>query len=74
VEGVELIEQRLFEENFEEVFLVFTILNDIDVLQYFWILQIDFVPTCLQVQNFDLQQSEDMDVIESQIVLETTST
>jgi hypothetical protein len=47
MEGVEMIEQRLLEENFEEVFSLFTILHDIDVLQKIYILQVDFVFTCL---------------------------
>jgi hypothetical protein len=47
VEGVDLIEQRLLKENSKEVFSLFTTLHDIDVLKIFYILQVDFVPTCL---------------------------
>ncbi len=62
VESVELIEQRLLKENFVKVFSLFTSHHDIDVLQIFYILQVDFVPTCLQVQSFDSQQGRNMDV------------
>jgi hypothetical protein len=74
MEGVEMIEQRLLEENFEEVFSLFTTLHDIDVLQKNYILQVDFVFTCLQVQNFDSQQGKNMDVHESQFVPKTIFT
>jgi hypothetical protein len=47
LEGVELIEQKLSEENFEKVFSLFTTFHDIDVLYFFCILQVNFVPTCL---------------------------
>jgi len=47
MEGVEMIEQRLLEENFQKVFSLFTTLHDIDVLQKNYILQVDFVFTCL---------------------------
>jgi hypothetical protein len=43
-------------------------------LQFLNIIQVDFVPTCLQMQNFDSQQGKDMDVHESQFVLRTTFT
>jgi hypothetical protein len=64
----------LLEENFEDVFSLFTTLQDIDVLQKIYILQVDFVPIYLQVQSFDSQQVGDMDVHESQFVSKTTST
>jgi hypothetical protein len=56
---VELIKQRLVEKASKEVFSLFTTLHDINVLQSFCILQVDFFPTCLQVQNFDSQQSRE---------------
>jgi hypothetical protein len=62
VEGVKLVEQRLIEENFEEVFSLFKTLQDINVFQIFYILQVDFGPTCLQEQSFDSQQGKNMDV------------
>jgi hypothetical protein len=68
------LKKRLFEKDFEEVFSLFTTLNDIHVLTIFCIPQVNFVPTCLQVQSFDSQQGVEMDVHESQFVLETTST
>jgi hypothetical protein len=74
MQGAELIKQRLVEKTFKEVFSLFTTLHDINVLQFFYILQVDFVPTCLQVQSFDSQQGKDMDVHESQFVPKTTST
>jgi hypothetical protein len=40
----------------------------------FSILQINFVPICLKVESFNSQQGAEMDVHESQFVLETTST
>jgi hypothetical protein len=62
------------EEIFEEVFSLLSTLHDIVVLQFFCILQVDFVPICAQVQSFDSQPSGDMDVHESQYVVETTFT
>lgn len=53
---------------------LFSTLHDIVVLQIFCILQVDFVPTCPQVQSFDSQPSGDMDVHESKYVVETTFT
>jgi hypothetical protein len=47
LEGAELIEQRLLEENYEEVFSLFTTLHDIDILYIFYIPQVNFVPTYL---------------------------
>jgi hypothetical protein len=74
MEGAKLVEQRLIEKNYEEVFSLFKTLQDIGVFQIFYILQVYFEPTCLQVQSFDLQQGKDMDVHESQLVLKATST
>ncbi len=74
LEGAELIEQMLLEDNFKEVFSLFTTLHDIHVLYIFYILQVNFVPTCFQVQSFDSQQNAKIDVHESQFVLKTTST
>jgi hypothetical protein len=74
VEGVGLIEQRLLKENYEEVFSLFITLHNIDVLQIFYILQVDFVPICLHVQSFDSQQGRNMDVHESQFVPKPTFT
>ncbi len=74
MEGVELIEQKLLEENSKELFSLFTTFHDIDVLQIFYIIQVDFVSTCLQMQNFDSEQGKDMDVHEFQFVLKTTFT
>jgi len=65
------IEQKLLEDNYEEIFSLFTTLHDIVVLQIVCILQVDFFPTCLQVRSFDSQQ--DGYIHESQYVLETTS-
>jgi hypothetical protein len=62
------------EEIFEELFSLFSTLHDIVVLQIFCILQVDFVPTCAQVQSFDTRPSGNMDVHESQYVVETTLT
>jgi hypothetical protein len=62
------------EDNSEDVFSLFTTFHDIDVFQIFYILQVDFIPTYLQVQSFDSQQSRKMYVHESQFVLKTTST
>jgi hypothetical protein len=44
LEGAKLIEQKLLEENFEEVFSFFTTFHNIDVLYIFCIFQINFVP------------------------------
>jgi hypothetical protein len=72
MEGAKFIEQKLLEENFKELFSLFTTFRDIDVLQIFYNIQVDFVPTCLQMQNFDSQQGKDMDAHEFQFVLKTT--
>jgi hypothetical protein len=62
------------EENFEKVFSRFITIHDYDVLYFFWILLVDFIPTCLQLQNFDSQQGGNMDVNEFQFVPKTSST
>jgi hypothetical protein len=49
VEGDEFIEQRLLEEKFKDLFSLFINFHDIDVFQIFYILQVDFVSTYLQV-------------------------
>jgi hypothetical protein len=55
------------------IFIISTF-HDIVVLQIFGILQVDFVPTCAQVQSFDSQPSGNMDVHEFQYAVETTFT
>jgi hypothetical protein len=74
VEGDELIEQRLLEENSKHVFSLSTTFHDIHVFQIFYILQVDFVPIYYHVQSFDSQQGGEMYVHKSQFILKTTST
>jgi hypothetical protein len=64
----------LLEAISEKVFSLFSTFHDIVVLQIICVLQVDFVPTCAQVQSFDSQPNGDMDVHESQYVVETTFT
>ncbi len=44
LEGVQFVEQGLLEDILKEVLSLFTTLHDINFLQFFCILQVDFVP------------------------------
>jgi hypothetical protein len=50
LEGVKLIEQRLLEEDFEEVFSLFTTLHDFHVLTTFVFLKLILSPLVLVVE------------------------
>lgn len=53
----------VIKKNWRGIFTI-TTLHDIVVLHIFCILQVDFVPICLQVQSFYSQQNKYMDVHE----------
>jgi hypothetical protein len=74
LEGAKLVEQRLLEKDSEKVLSLFITLHSVRVLTIFVFFKLIFVSTFLDVHTFNSQANVEMDVHESQLVPQTTST